>query len=121
VTSLRAAGGAGAVSRISGGGAVTLTEGIVAYADDMLSGEAITFADGVTFADGAVVGVADAEKLQGRQGRYLVASAINGTIGGALPVPSPSLPDAANFKVVLSADAKRLYLSNMTGMSVIVR
>jgi autotransporter-associated beta strand protein len=121
VTSLRAAGGAGAVSRISGGGAVTLTEGIVAYADDMLSGEAITFADGVTFADGAVVGVADAEKLQGRQGRYLVASAVNGTIGGALPVPSPSLPDAANFKVVLSADAKRLYLSNMTGMLVIVR
>ena len=122
VKSLRAAGGAGTISRINnGGGTVTLTEGIVAYADDMLSGEAVTFTDGVNFADGAAVGVADAEKLQGRQGRYLVARTLNGTIGGALPVPSPSLPDSANFKVVLSADAKSLYLSNLTGMSVIVR
>jgi hypothetical protein len=122
VTSLRAVGGAGTVSRInSEGGAVMLTEGIVAYADDMLAGEAVAFTDGVKFADGAVVSVADAEKLQGLRGRFLVAKAVNGTIGGALPVPSPSLPDAANFKVVLSADAKRLYLSRLVGMTVVFR
>lgn len=115
--------GAGAVTN----GSVTVTNAVRATCADLFAGKAACFASNLTFADGAVFEITDAENLANYEdARRAVAVKAGGTISRLPPVrltKSAGTPAAVNgsWSLRLSDDGKMLKFGYDKGVVISIR
>lgn len=113
-TPLKSIGGAGRIT----GGAVTLTTGYVADAADLNVRASLKVDGALTFAEGAMVALADPERLAEGPSRWPLVTAADAIVGTptldrtTLPIP---------FGLSFSADRKTLYLTYPNATLIIFR
>lgn len=113
-TPLKSIGGAGRIA----GGAVTLTTGYVADAADLNVRASLTVDGELAFADGAVVALADPERLVEGPSRWPLVTATDAIVGTPTP-DRTTLP--VPFGLSFSADRKTLYLTYPNATLLIFR
>lgn len=113
-TPLKSIGGAGRIA----GGDVVLTAGCVADAADLNAKAKLTVEGAVSFADGAVVSLADPESLAQGPSRWPLVTATD-AIEGTPALDRTTLP--APFGVSFSADRKTLYLTYPNATIIVFR
>ena len=115
--------GAGTVTN----GSVTVTNAVRATCADLFAGKAACFASSLTFADGAVFEIADAENLETyKDEKRAVALTVGGTISRLPSVrftTSAGTPASVNdsWSLRLSADGKSLKFGRDKGTMVIIK
>ena len=115
--------GAGTVTN----GSVTVTNAVRATCADLFAGKAAFFANNLTFADGAVLEITDAENLETyKDASRVVALAADGTISRVPSVrftTSTGAPAVVNgaWSLRLSADGKTFRFGRDKGMVISVR
>lgn len=113
-TPLKSIGGAGRIA----GGDVVLTAGCVADAADLNAKAKLTVEGAVSFADGAVVSLADPESLAQGPSRWPLVTATD-AIEGTPALDRTTLP--APFGVSFSSDRKTLYLTYPNATIIVFR
>lgn len=113
-TPLKSIGGAGCIA----GGDVALTAGYVADAADLNAKAKLTVEGAVSFADGAVVSLADPENLAQGPSRWPLVTAADAIVGTPA-LDRTTLP--APFGVSFSADRKTLYLTYPNATIIVFR